>query len=129
MHQEALLMIEMARKASTRLFRTLTSTLRSRDPCENQEHLELDIIIPYFKEFSVIENILLLKIGLSPVHESLYRSLYDIVRDKLDLMGLKRDIRSTGSTEVNFRCPKGDQILACSRFVSQKTGTKSDCRS
>ncbi|ODM20183.1 hypothetical protein SI65_05171 [Aspergillus cristatus] len=78
-------------------------TLLSEILCENQDHLELDTIIHHFKEFSVTENTLLLKMGLSPVHESLHRNLYDIVRDKLDLMGLKGHTRSTGSTEVNLR--------------------------
>lgn len=78
-------------------------TLLSEILCENQDHLELDIIIHYFKEFSVMENTLLLKMGLSPVHESLHRNLYDIVRDKLDPMRLKQDVLSTGSTEITLR--------------------------
>lgn len=60
--------------------------LRSSD---NQDHLELDTIIDHYKEFSVTENTFLLKMGLSPIYESLHRNLYDIVGDKLDLMGLK----------------------------------------
>lgn len=70
---------------------------------EDHDDPKLDVLIHHYKEFSLGENILLVKMGLSPVHESLHRGLYDMVRDKLDPMGLKKDILPTGSTEMKLR--------------------------
>ena len=78
-------------------------TLLSELLNEDHDDPELDLLMHHYKEFSLTENILLIKTGLSPVHESLHRGFYDVARDKLEPMGLKKHVRSTGSTEMRLR--------------------------
>lgn len=70
---------------------------------ESHDEPEMDLLPHYYKEFSLSENIVLIKMGLSTVHECLHRDLYDMVRDKLEPMGLKKQIHSTGSSERQLR--------------------------
>lgn len=78
-------------------------TLFAELPNEHHDDPELDLLIHHYKEFSLTENILLLKVGLSTGHESLHRDFYDLVRDRLEPMGLKKHIHSTGSSERQLR--------------------------
>lgn len=79
-----------------------------------------DIIPTMIKDYSRLQNLLVIKVTASGSHEQLYNRLAQLINNQVLLMGLDGQLRQMGSTQVDTHPEGRDQTSPSIRGSSRK---------